>query len=51
MACPLNDQKMSQKTIFKMITLACIILSISVTSFAGPKQPQIKGGNGNAQGR
>ncbi len=50
-AKPLNDKKSGPKVIAKWLTLACIILSFSVASFAGSKQSQLKGGNGNAQGR
>lgn len=50
-AKPLHDKTIGPKAIAKWLTLSCIILSFSVTSFAGSKQSQLKGGNGNAQGR
>lgn len=36
---------------FTFISLLLITFAVSTTSFAGPSQPQLPGGNGNTQGR
>ena len=46
-----TEKKVSKVKVMGFISLILLTLSVSVTSFAGPSQPKLKGGNGNAQGR
>jgi hypothetical protein len=39
------------KKFFLFILLLLSMITFSAVSFAGPSQPKIRGGNGNAQGR
>ena len=43
--------KMSKLKMISSLILISLALSLSNLSYAGPSEPQIKGGNGNANGR
>jgi hypothetical protein len=46
-----TEKKVNNVKIMGLISLIFLTLSVSVSCFAGPSQPRLKGGNGNAQGR
>jgi ABC-type Na+ efflux pump permease subunit len=46
-----NLSKNSNKKSILMLSIMAIMLAASSVSFAGPSQPRLPGGNGNAGGR
>lgn len=46
-----NDGAQKSKKGFALLALILITLTLSTIAHAGPSQPRLKGGNGNANGR